>query len=185
MKIAIKYIIYTFLFIVFSCQEKQNVRVYKIKKAKPNNISEEPIKSKAKPKFEWVVPENWEEVAGHSMRIGSFKLPGNGDLSVTSFSGSSGGIKANVNRWESQIGLAPSTVDMIKQISEDRISRLGRYQIFELKNEKNQDLSILAAIFPLQEITLFVKLAINPKSMNQHRHDFVEFCDSIKYLSNG
>jgi len=184
MNIIIKYIGFSFLFAFFSCGEDKHVRVYKIKKAKLNKPIEEKISSEAKSNFEWDLPKGWKEVSGHSMRIASFQLPGDGDLSITSFSGASGGVKANVNRWENQIGLSPSSIEEIKQISENRISRLGNYQIFELSNEENKDLTIIAAIFPLKGITLFVKLSIKPNSLNELREQFVEFCDSIRNVEN-
>ena len=184
MNIIIKYIILSLLLTFLSCVEENHVRVYKIKKAK----SAEPIKeinnSEVKPSFEWNVPKEWKEVPGHSMRIASFQLPGDGDLSITSFSGSSGGVKANVNRWENQIGLASSSTEEINQMSQNRISRLGKYQIYELKNEKDESLAILAAIFPLKDLTLFVKLSINQNGLDKNRGQFVEFCDSIRSATN-
>lgn len=184
MNIITKYIAFVFFLAFSSCVEQEHVRVYKIKKAKSNKSTQDISKSEAKQKFEWDAPKKWKEVVGHSMRIASFQLPGNGDLSITSFSGSSGGVKANVNRWENQIGILPSSIEDINQISENRISRLGRYQIYELKNEENKDLAIIAAIFPLKDITLFVKLSINPNSLDEHRAEFVEFCDSIRNVTN-
>ena len=99
-------------------------------------------------------------------------------MSITSFSGSSGGVKANVNRWESQIGLNPSSIEDKSEFR--RISRLGKYQVYELKNISNNDLAIIAAIFPLKEATLFVKLSINPNNLDNLRNAFIQFCDSIR-----
>ena len=184
MNIITKYIILPLLLAFSSCAEEKHIRVYKIKKAKLNKSIEEIDNSETKPNFAWDVPKKWKEVEGHSMRIASFQLPGNGDLSITSFSGSSGGVKANVNRWEKQIGIVPSSIEDINQISENRISRLGRYQVYELKKEENKDLAIIAAIFPLKDVTLFVKLSINPNSLDALRAEFVEFCDSIRNVTN-
>lgn len=180
MNINAKYIIFTLLFAFSSCVEDDHIRVYKIKKAKLLKSKEEDKRKESKPKFEWDVPVGWTEVSGHNMRIASFRVPGDGDLSITSFSGSSGGVKANVNRWESQIGLNPSSIEEINQISENRISRLGKYQVYELKNISNNDLAIIAAIFPLKEATLFVKLSINPNNLDNLRNAFIQFCDSIR-----
>tara|TARA_B100000767_G_C19769699_1_gene539315 strand:+ start:2708 stop:3268 length:561 start_codon:yes stop_codon:yes gene_type:complete len=185
MKLNIQYIIIILSVIFFSCEKDKHIRVYKIKKQIPQEKEEIKLTSKADPKFEWDAPKEWREVQGHSMRIVSFEVPSGtsiGDLSITSFSGASGGIQANVNRWENQIGLTPSSLDMINKISESRTSKLGKYEIYELINFENKNSAIIASIFKLKEITLFVKLSIGVAGLKTTRNQFIKFCDSIGYI---
>jgi hypothetical protein len=185
MKLNIQYIIIILSVIFFSCEKDEHIRVYKIKKHIPQEEEEIKIISETKPEFEWDAPKEWKEVQGHSMRIVSFEVPsptGIGDLSITSFSGASGGIQANVNRWENQIGLPPSSLDKINNISKSRLSKLGKYEVYELINFANPHSAIIASIFKLKETTLFVKLSINSASLKTTRNQFIDFCDSIGYI---
>lgn len=185
MKLNIQYITIILSVIFFSCENDKHIRVYKIKKQMPQEKEERKITSKTNSEFEWVAPKEWKEVQGHSMRIVSFEVPsatGLGDLSITSFSGASGGIQANVNRWENQIGLSPSSLEKINKISESRVSKLGKYEVFELVNLENQNSAIIASIFKLKETTLFVKLSINVAGLKTSRNQFINFCDSIGFI---
>ena len=55
----------------------------------------------------WTAPAGWQERPAANMVLGSFSVPGKGDVSITSFPGDVGGELANVNRWRAQVGLAP------------------------------------------------------------------------------
>ena len=185
MKLSIQYIILILSVTFFSCEKDKHIRVYKIKKHISQQEAEVKVTSKTDLEFEWDSPKEWKEVQGHSMRIASFEVPsatGVGDLSITSFSGSSGGIQANVNRWENQIGLTPSSLDIINKISESRTSELGKYEVYELINLENPSSAIIASIFKLKETTLFVKLSINIAGLKTARNQFINFCDSIRYI---
>jgi hypothetical protein len=87
-----------------------------------------------------------------------------------------------VNRWENQIGLSSSSLEKINKISEPRISKLGKYEVFELVNLENQNSAIIASIFKLKETTLFVKLSINVAGLKTSRNQFINFCDSIGFI---
>ena len=116
------------------------------------------------------------------MRLASFNVPsseGIGDLSITTFSGASGGIQANVNRWLGQIGLEPLSLVDIQKISFSRTGRLGDYQYFKLINEDQKEMAILASIFQLEARTVFVKLSINANDIIKVESDFSSFCESI------
>lgn len=57
----------------------------------------------------WSLPANWIEGRAVQMRRASFTVRGaeSIDISVNSFPGDVGGLAANINRWRTQIGLAP------------------------------------------------------------------------------
>ena len=106
-----------FLLFILSCDSGDHIRTYRLPK-----INMIPDKQDAattrneKLKLSWEKPESWIETSGHAMRLVSFNVPfsnGIGDLSMTTFEGSSGGVEANVNRWRQQIGLEPLNVSEI------------------------------------------------------------------------
>ena len=175
-----------FLFIILSCDSGDHIRTYRLPKI--NMIPDKEnalIKMSENLKLSWEKPETWIETSGHAMRLVSFNVPfskGIGDLSMTTFEGSSGGVEANVNRWRQQIGLEPLNVSEIEQSSYSKDGRLGEYKFFKLMNEKNPDSAILSAIFELESSTLFVKLAINYNGIEEAENDFITFCKSIHLI---
>ena len=112
-----------------SCESSDHIRTYRLpKQAQPFDND---LKGKNEFVLKWETPEMWTEVKGHSMRLASFTVPttkGEGDLSITTFSGESGGIEANVNRWLGQIGLEPLSLIEIQKISLTSRGKLGDYQ---------------------------------------------------------
>ena len=59
---------------------------------------------------------------------------------------------------------------------------MGKYEFFKLVNEKNPDLAILSSIFNLESSTLFVKLTIDSKGIEETEDDFITFCKSIHLI---
>ena len=177
------------LFIILSCDSGDHIRTYRLPKT--NMIPDKQdvaTRRNEKLKLSWEKPETWIETSGHAMRLVSFNVPfsnGIGDLSMTTFEGSSGGVEANVNRWRQQIGLELLNSSEIKQSSVDMDGRLGKYEFFKLVNEKNPDSAILSAIFQLETSTLFVKLSIDSTGIEETENDFITFCKSIHLIESG
>lgn len=70
------------------------------------------------PDASWKAPADWESTMPRPGRKGSFSItttPSSApvDFSITALAGSAGGLIANVNRWQRQIGAAPLTPDVI------------------------------------------------------------------------
>ena len=166
-----------------SCESSDHIRTYRLpKQAQPFDND---LKVKNEFILKWETPEMWTEVKGHSMRLASFTVPttkGEGDLSITTFSGSSGGIEANVNRWLGQIGLEPLSLIEIQKISYTSRGKLGDYQYFKLINEDKKESAILASIFQLDSRTVFVKLSMNVGGIVEAESEFRSFCESIYVL---
>lgn len=53
----------------------------------------------------WTDPPGWTRQAGAGMRVASYKLPGDVEVTVISLSGAAGGDLPNLNRWRGQMGL--------------------------------------------------------------------------------
>ncbi len=102
---VVSYIALTLL----SCSSDNSIRTYRLPKKTnevPTLVEEKKVSSKIIGEtknfaLQWEAPESWEQFDGHSMRMASFYVPhsvGKGELSITEFSGMSGGIQANINR---------------------------------------------------------------------------------------
>ena len=115
------------------------------------------------------------------MRMASFYVPhtdGKGELSITEFSGMSGGIQANINRWRGQVSLPPQSEQSIIDASVTYNSELGKFLFFELSNEKSNQ-GILASIYELTNRTVFVKLSVEHSAIPEVKKDFLTFSESI------
>ena len=183
------YLNFLIIFILVACQSEDQIKTYRLPK-KPNdsplNVKKEKLLPELKKKsnefiLKWQKPESWEQFDGHSMRMASFYVPhssGKGELSITEFSGMSGGIQANINRWRGQIALAPEPEQSILESSMSYKSELGNFLFFELANEKSNQ-GILASIFELSNKTVFIKLSIEQSALVEVKKDFLTFSQSI------
>ena len=166
---------------IISCDTDQHIRTYRL----PKNLTMKDLGTDTishDPEIAWEKPRDWKEVTGHSMRLASFGAPfseGNGDVSITTFGGASGGIGPNVNRWLGQIGLGSMSQPEIEALAIKKIGKIGGYSYFKLINDKDPSLAILASIFQLKERTVFVKLSSNLKGLKEIEPDFNQFCNSI------
>jgi len=183
-------ILFSFFLFYFSCDSDNHIRTYQIRKKIPINqgpihLETKNIKSSG---FIWETPNSWvPNNNSSSMRIASYNVPfskGVGDLSVMILNGKGGGIAANVNRWRGQIGMEPiMDKDIIKKAKLGE-SQLGSYFLFELMSQDKNDLSILAAIIPLSDNTLFIKLTIHKDGIKELKKEFNTFCSSFNYDEN-
>ena len=168
--------------IFISCDSGEHIRVYRI----PKNVKKDNINSNNNSKknidFGWEKPTDWKEVSGHSMRLASFEVPfsnGVGDVSITTFSGQSGGVGANVNRWLGQIGMEPIADTEVEKISVSKTGNLGQYLYFRLINPLDEKSAIIASIYRLRDRTVFIKLSSSITGVNQIEPNFIKFCSSI------
>ena len=178
-----------FIFVLGSCDSESYIKTYRLpKKSNDNPVqikqNKEPTKINEKSRdftLKWEKPDGWEQFEGHSMRMASFYVPhstGKGELSITEFSGMSGGIQANINRWRGQISLPPESIESILKASSSFNSNLGDFLFFELVNEKSNQ-GILASIFELTNRTVFVKLSIDQLALAEAKEDFLTFSKSF------
>ena len=78
----------------------------------------------------WSVPDGWVEVPPTAMRSPNFLVAGDPDAQcyLTSLAGDGGGLESNVNRWRSQMSLAPVSAAEIGQLP--RVPFLGGVATF-------------------------------------------------------
>jgi hypothetical protein len=108
----------------------------------------------------WSVPKGWTEQKGAPMRLATF-VTGEGekkvDVAVTVFPGDVGGNLANVNRWRSQIGLAPiDDAQLKKDLTEVPTAGAGTALVADLTSTYKSK-RLLGAILPRPNRTFFIK----------------------------
>ena len=172
------------LLVSLSCDSGHHTRTYHLPKTKVNTFTPSTVdKVTTISRFTWEKPASWIPAEGSAMRLASFEIPysiGSGDLSIMELGGDGGGLEANVNRWRGQIGLDPLTKLEINDEAENGVSKLGNYQLFQLINPEKKESAFLAAVFPLESRTLFIKLTASADGILEIEKDFKDFCSSMK-----
>lgn len=167
-----------FIFLHACRDTDKTIDVYQVKKT-----SSEEVAPRQKKEFTWIIPQDWVESEGNSIRIGSFKFFGKSnndaaDLSVVILSASGGGLVANINRWRGQLELNPLSDS---QVMKEVISLKGKLGVFKttfIKNTKSNN-GILGAIFSTEEKTLFVKALGSLEVLKLNQEKFNDFVGSI------
>ena len=181
MCLKLYFLIYTMV-ILQSCGQDNHTRTYRLpKSAVPPQV--ENIKKTQSSIFSWKKPDSWIPSSGSSMRIASFEIPyigGMGDLSVIQLGGKGGGFEPNINRWRKQLNLEPQSLSEIEKDIIKQKGELGEYKMIKIVNTQN-NLAFLAAIIPVENQTLFVKLSANLSGIKKAELDFVSFCSSIHF----
>ncbi len=131
---------------------------------------------------EWETPTGWREVpSDNPTRIAVFRLDDapDAEVVVTRFPGDVGGVLANVNRWRTQIGLAPVSAESL----DSHIERLALHgfdaYLFVASNEGR---GVVAAGLeqPAHSRTWFVKATSSEGSLDSIRESVVEFVRSFR-----
>ena len=173
------------LFILsLSCDSGHHTRTYHLPKKRVNTFPPSTVERVTEiTRYTWEKPGSWIYAEGNSMRLASFEIPfstGSGDLSIMELGGNGGGLEANVNRWRGQIGLDPLTKLEIENEAGNGVSQLGNYQLFRLINIEKKESAFLAAVFPLESRTLFIKLTASADGILEIEKDFKDFCSSMR-----
>ena len=168
--------------ISFSCESKDSITVYQIKKTAPNKTT------KTISELKWVAPKNWIEKIPGEMRLTSFDAFDSNnktvDVAISIFPGDVGGIENNVNRWRRQLELpAQSLENILIEAEQKTFPLLGDALIFMLNNDKISKGMIVAMIPNQKNQTIFIKMIGNSNSIIELKYEFDLFCQSI-YWNN-
>ncbi|MEM7516369.1 MAG: hypothetical protein AAF368_05540 [Planctomycetota bacterium] len=139
--------------------------------------------------LEWAKPDGWEEVQASTMRLASFNLDDDGSTEcyLTVLGGDGGGVQANFDRWNTQLGHGALTP---KEIAEfDRVTVLGQdvpvfqatgqYSGMMSQGSAKPDYGMLGTMVTLGESSLFIKLIGPADVVNENRSRFFEFVASL------
>lgn len=179
--------------LALGCDDRDDVKSYRTAKEAPPPIrassgSTAPHGSAGV--MVWDIPQGWERKPNpNSMRFATLSAGAGEDqieISITELGAAGGGIRANVDRWRNQIGLGPSTdaefgqqvapienpgasgvmVDLVGPVPEGGESPASR---------------MLAAIFPAQGRTWFIKTTAPAPVMAKHLDGFNALCRSVRF----
>jgi hypothetical protein len=130
----------------------------------------------------WTVPAKWVEGAPRAMVFKTYAIAGEGagkaEVTVSFFSGSVGGVLANVNRWRGQIGLPPVDESQLAAITESLTVQNSKATLVDLKGPEANGQRMIAAIVPHGDNTWFYKLTGDAGVVAGQRETFVQFVKS-------
>lgn len=140
------------------------------------------------PGLKWTLPTGWEEVPPGQMRVASFRIKGEGsklaDVSVVPLPGAAGGTLANVNRWRSQVALAPVSEGELAQLAQ-KVEIAGQPgELFEQAGQgqgSGEPTRILAAILSRADTAWFFKVTGDDQLVAQQKPAFVDFLKSLSF----
>ena len=137
----------------------------------------------------WVTPDGWSQEAGKHMRMASFHLsvdPNAIDCYIIALAGPAGGLEANLQRWLGQVGLdaSDSNVNQLSASAQELKSKDGLdIKVFDFTILQSQgsaaDKSMMAAMIPLDQTTVFVKMTGSIQSVKQNKDNFLKLLGSI------
>jgi hypothetical protein len=173
------------------CDKDDSIQRYEIAKTSDDAPAAAPVlapTADAKEPIRWTVPPTWKQLPGKDMRYASFVvLPEHPDLQVTvvPLAGAGGSLLDNINRWEGQIGLAPSTESDLKGLI-SAINIAGTPAVlFDRTGAKPADGTppkrILAAILAHGDRTWFFKLDGSNDLVGGEKDNFDHFVRSIRF----
>jgi hypothetical protein len=140
--------------------------------------------------LQWTAPASWKAQPGSSMRLGSFTV-GEGSrtglCTIIRLGGSAGGLQANIRRWIGQIGQpAPPPEELAAFIGrQERFQSEGGLDgvlidLTKLGSQGPEDGSMLAALFDLGDMTVFVKFTGPLTLLNEERANFTGLCRTFR-----
>jgi hypothetical protein len=176
---------------------REEIKVYRVPKpsqpaqALPAGHPELPAAGvAAQPKFKWLTPVGWTEVAPGEMRVASFSIKSQdnkqADVSVVPLPGKAGGDAANVNRWRGQVALPALPADEVRKLAEavkvgDQPGEL--YDVSGTNTSSGEPSRILAVIHHREGTAWFFKMTGDPQLVGQQKPAFVEFLKSSQFSS--
>lgn len=131
----------------------------------------------------WKAPAHWKPGGPRPMRLASFEVPGNGepgDVSVSTLSGTGGGLLSNVNRWRGQVGLGPlDEAGLGKESSTVELAGGRKATLVDLGGGGPK--RIVGAIVPDGGKTWFLKLTAPDDLARKEKDAFVAWVKSIQW----
>lgn len=139
----------------------------------------------------WQTPPAWQELPGDGIRLAAFRLEQGGDrettlveTTVVMLGGAAGGVEANVARWLGQLGLRLAGDELAQFLAagEPVATRGGlRLTVYDFTALTAPDGdSMMVAVGPALDQTLFVKMSGNGAAVAAARSDFLRLVGSLE-----
>jgi hypothetical protein len=136
----------------------------------------------------WQVPPGWQEVSGGQFLAAKFIIHGSGAeqaaVNVSSARGEGGGLLGNVNRWRSQLGLAPLGQSEVDKLVTPLEVQGGKAEVVEMSGTSagtGQKTHLLAAVFRQGNRTWFYKLMGSEQVVEREKAAFTKFVSTAQY----
>jgi hypothetical protein len=141
-----------------------------------------PPSPKAPESIAWDLPKGWSEARGNGMRFATLKppVPGKLDVSVVTLPGLAGGELDNVNRWRSQIGLAPIDDPTRAHMRQDVPSKAGAIALYDFATAGANQQRMIAAILFTGERSWFFKMVGDETAVAAARPGFYKLIESLR-----
>ena len=119
------------------------------------------------------------------MLVAKFVIPGpGGSKAEVNISATGGGLLANVNRWRSQLGLAPLTESALANQVQSLDVADGKATLIDMKGtdaKTGQPARLVGLVVPQAQQTWFYKLMGNEQVVEREKEAFTKFVQSTKY----
>ncbi len=126
----------------------------------------------------WDKPMGFKETPLGGFRKGSYTRSsdaGEVQFAISSFPGSVGGTRANINRWRGQLNLEPMTEgDSLPSES------LGQFSFVVIEIDSPEGQSILAAILEQKKETWFFKMMGSSGAVKEQKESFLSLLKSVR-----
>lgn len=128
----------------------------------------------------WEVPAHWQAAPPKTMLLAVMNVPGGAEMTVSSFPGDVGGLRANVERWRRQIGLGAATEDDMAKTTRTAQINGKAVTLVDIRNAAD-DKATLAAILPHAGNSWFLKLSGPGAVIEKEKPAFITFTESIRF----
>jgi len=137
----------------------------------------------------WDVPNGWKENPGAHMRMASFYLavdPQVIDCSIIALRGPAGALEDNLARWTRQIGLQASAENLQRltgsaqnlKTKDGRGIKFFDFSRLQIKSKATDD-SMMVAMMPLDDTTVFIKMTGTIASVQHNKDSFLKLIGSV------
>lgn len=135
----------------------------------------------------WTVPADWQEGQLAQFLVAKYVITdadgASAAVNVSSLAGDGGGLLANVNRWRTQLGLAPvAEADLANLQTIDASG--GKATLIEFTGtdgRSGKPAQLVGVVLPLNGQTWFYKLMGDAAIVAQQKDALVKFVQSAKY----
>jgi hypothetical protein len=135
----------------------------------------------------WKIPAGWQAAPLSQFLVAKFSIAGadgaEAAVNVSSLAGDGGGLLPNLNRWRSQLGLAPNADAEAANLPTIAASG-GKATLIDISGtdaRAGKPARLVGIVLPLGDQTWFYKLMGDPDVVAQQKDAFVKFVQSAKY----
>jgi hypothetical protein len=176
-------------FLSVGCEESEPIAFYQAPKDPPPATA--PVTTVAdvkdagtKTKLHWDAPRDWKEMPAGQMRVAQFRVNDEPpvDVTVIPLGPESGALLPNVNRWEKELGVAPSPQEKLSELTKQ--TKVGDLDV-TMVDLKGAEKRTIAAIVPHGGRVWFFKMQGPLDVVAKQQANFNAFINSLHAAEEG